>query len=124
MDLTILVATDLGAGGERALALALSLPGRIHLVYVHPDGRGASLDFTVLASRALLDRASARVRAAGRLGLVMFRRGEVARAILHDATMLHANLIVLGDSRGPIARAVLSQATVPVLVASAGHDGC
>lgn len=118
--LTVLVATDLQTAGERAVELGLALDGRMHVVHAHSlRGPSTSVGFDEFAARRLFEALRLRLQGSAHLGLMVFRRGEAAAAILSTAAQLGADLIVLGDARGRTASRVLAEAQMPVLFAAA-----
>lgn len=136
---TILVATDLSSGSDRAFEVALTVAGklgaRIELVHVidpalqdfpfgipYPDAAGALADRGTV-ERALAERV-ARARAAGVPCEVRVLAGAAEIEIVRRATAIRADLVVVGTHgrtglahvmMGSIAERVVQHAGRPVL---------
>ena len=138
----IVVATDFGECSERALDLALEIASKFdsQLTLVHSweapaYSYGAGLYVTVdmvtpieQAAVAELDRATAELKLRMPNAKSMIRSGPAWEEVLAAATLVHADLIVLGTHGrrglnrallGSVAEKVVRMATVPVLAVHA-----
>jgi nucleotide-binding universal stress UspA family protein len=138
----ILLPLDQLASGENKIPIAIEyarlLNARLVLLHVLPD---RELDpRTVLPSeasaRVYLDTIAARIEAAGVPAAKVIRRGSPARAIVDEARIVGARLIILGTNAhsrlstalgASVAEQVMRQAPCPVLTvqpsAPLGHGG-
>jgi len=140
----ILVPTDFSPHAERALdyaiALAAKLGAKVHLLSVIgvpalgvPE-LGVALTSTVIDQMVLdnqgaLDKLAESRKGKANIGEVMLRTGDARDVILHTATEIHADLIVMGTHGrrgltrallGSVAESIVRTATIPVLTIHGG----
>jgi universal stress protein E len=121
----VLVAVDGSAHSDAAVGLMATIPmapdARVDIVVVAAGGRGTVREIAA----TIADQAADRLRAAGRLGAVHVRAGDVRREILGVAEAEQADLIVLGSRGlggflglplGSVPHAVVASARCSVLV--------